>query len=317
MSSPQIVYGLTHAGLATNPFCYTPETQYGVKKTASPVYTALAIPSDVVTTRDGVTIDVRQAGSHNIYGSQNAGLNYGLTIPIHPMNIAFLKYGTEPPNYTTPAGTSAESVQFLMKYKRATGSTTYTDHFVFYLGCKPNTTNISISAQGLVEASMEWRPRQITTPSAVANGGLTTPTIPTFSSISGPVFQDSDGGNLPLYVNGVQYAVNNFEINWNNNLIAEAYNGSGLVDAEIIGGIEITGSFTTPEGQDLLLEGMMDNLAQAGTSGKYIVKPGAMVINWTGMQLIGDSGANFEGTPTQSLKHTYAFKCATAGLTTT
>jgi len=311
----QIAFPLTHAGLGTNPFCWTPEVTFGTLKTASPVYTAVAITQDVTPTIDGVSIDVRQMGSHTVYGIQDAGVNYGFTIPVHPMNITFLKYGTEPPNYTTPAGTSAESLQFLIKYKQATGTAAMSDHYMFALGCRPDTTNISISAQSLVEASMTWGVRQWTTPVSTANGGLTTPTIPDFSGITGPVFQDSDGGAKPLTINSVPYAVNNFTINWNNNLIRDSFNGSGLVDALTVGAIDITGSFTTPVGQDLLLEAIMNSLTQGGVTFSYKVKTGAMFINGTGMVLTSDATA-FEGAPTSTRKHTYNFKCATAGLAT-
>jgi len=313
MSTPQLAFPLTHAGLGTNPFCFTSEASFGVLKTASPVYTAVAITQDVTPTIDGVSIDVRQMGSHRVYGIQDAGVNYGFTMPVHPMDINFLKYGTEPPNYDTPAGTSAESLQFLIKYKQAEGTVGMSDHYMFALGCRPDTTNISISAQALVEASMTWGVREWTIPST--SSGLTTPTIPDFSGITGTVFQDSDGGVKPLTINSIPYAVNNFTINWNNNLIRDSFNGSGLVDALTVGAIDITGSFTTPVGQDLLLETRMASLTQAGVTFKYKVKTGAMFINGTGMVLTSDATA-FEGSPTSTRKHVYNFKCATAGLST-
>ena len=312
-TTPQLAFPLTHAGLGTNPFCYTPEVNFGVLKTASPVYTAVAITQDVVPSIDGVSIDVRQAGSHDVYAIQPAGINYGITVPIHPLDIGFISYGTSLPNYTTPAGTPAESLQFLIKYKQATGTAGMADHYVYFLGCRPNTTNISISAQALVEVSMEWGVRQITTASQTS--GLTTPTIPTFASITGPVFQDSDGGNKPLRLNGIDYAVNNFTINWNNNLIRDAFNGSGLVEALTVGGREITGSFVTPVGQDLLLETKMNTVNQTGVTMRYQVKSGVFIINATGVVLTSDDNP-FMGAPTATQKHTYNFKAASASIGT-
>lgn len=313
MSAPQIQFPLTHAGLGTNPFCYTPETQFGVLKTASPTYSTVAITQDVVPTDDGVSIDIRQMGSHQVYGIQNAGKNYGFTIPVHPQNIGFLAYGCNPPNYTTPAGTSAESLQFLIKYKQAQGTVGMQDHYVWFLGCRPDTTTVTISAQSLVEASMTWGCREITKP--VTTSTLVTPTIPTFASVTGPVLQDSDGGVKPLKLNGIDYAVNNFTITWNNNLIRDSFNGSGLVDALTIGGIEISGSFTTPVGQDLLLETRMADLNQVGMPAIYKVKTGVMMINMTGMLLQADA-QTYEGAPTSTRKHTYSFKCSDATIAT-
>jgi len=313
--TPQLAFPLTHAGTAKNPFAWTVETTWATKKTASPTYTAIAVAGDVTPTIDGIPIDVRQAGAHTLYGIQGGGVNYGFSLNIHPMNITFLKYGTEPPNYDTPAGTSAESLQFLMKYKQATGTAGMSDHYVFWLGCRPNTTTISVSAQGLVEASMDWRARQMLAPDATANGGLTTPTIPDFTGITGPVLQDSDSGGKPLSVNGVPYACNPFSITWNNNLIVDPFNGTGLVEALTVGGIEITGNFTTPVGQDLLLENRMALLNQTGVNLDYTFKSGTMVLHCTGAVLTSNSSP-WEGQPTNTKKNAFNFKCKTAALAT-
>jgi len=305
----QIAFPLTHAGTATNPFAFTNETTFRTKKTASPVYTAVAITQDITPSFDGKNLDVRQAGSHLLYGAQNAGVDYGFTVAVHPKDTPFLKYGTEPPNYVTPAGTSAESLQFVTIYKQATGTAGMLDHYMFFLGCKPDTTTISVSAQSLVEASMTWGVGEIPPPSS--SSGLTTPTFPTFASITGPVFQDSDGGTKPLTINSVPYAVNPFSITWNNNLIRDAFNGSGLVDALTVGAISITGSLSTPVGQDLLLETRMADVAQTGVVAKYVVKTGVCVINMTGFVLTSNARP-MEGAPTNTLKNTFSFKCATA-----
>jgi Phage tail tube protein len=310
----QIAFPLTHAGVGLNPLCYIQEVTFGTKITASPSYTAVPITGDLTPTIDGVSIDVRQMGNHDVYGIQNAGINYGFTAAINPLNTTFIKIGTELPNYTTPAGTSAASYQFLIGYKQATGTVGMGDYYLFLLGCKPDTTTITVSAQSLVEASMTWGVRQIPKP-ILAPGGLTTPTIPTFASITGPVFQDSDGGVKPLLYNAISYAVNNFTITWNNHLIRDGFNGSGLVDALTVGGREITGSFTTPVGQDLLMETAMESLTQAGVTMKYTVKAGVFVITMNNVLLQTDSNP-FEGSPTNTMKHTYTFKCASASIGT-
>jgi Phage tail tube protein len=313
MSTPQLAFPLVTSASATTPFCYTPETTFAIKKTASPVYTAVAVAGDVTPSIDGVPIPVPIAGSHLKYQIAAGGHNYGFTVALHPLNINFLKYGTEVPNYTTPAGTSAESLQFLMQYQQALGTASYNTVYMFFLGARPVTTNISVSAQGLVEASMEWRCREITVPAT--SSGLTTPTIPTFASITGPVFQDSDAPNKPFVWNGTGYAVNNFEVNWNNNTNAEPFNGSDLADAVTIGGIDVTGSFTTPVGQDLTLEAAMAQEAPTGADVSYTFKTGQMVCNIDGMILTADDRP-FTGSPGESMKHTYSFTATKASLGT-
>src|SRR6187397_303073 len=170
----QIAFPLTHAANVEVPFSYIEEATFGTLP-ASPTFVATKITTGLTPRMDDMEMDVRQLGSHLLYGQSTGGHTYGFGLTYNPINLPFLKYGTEPPNYTTPAGTSAESLQFLMKYKQPLGTLAMTDHYVFWLGCRPNTTTISVSAQQLVEASMEWRAREMLVPDATANGGLTTP----------------------------------------------------------------------------------------------------------------------------------------------
>jgi hypothetical protein len=98
-------------------------------------------------------------------------------------------------------------------------------------------------------------------------------------------------------------------------LIRDPFNGSGLVDALTVGAIDITGSFTTPVGQDLLLETKMADVGQTGVDFSYNYKAGSMVLTGEGMTLTSDATA-FEGAPTSTRKHTYSFKCTAASLGT-
>jgi Phage tail tube protein len=315
-TTPQLSFPLVTSASATNPFCYTVEAQFAVKKIASPVYNAIAVTGDVTPTVDGVPIPVPIAGRHDKYAIAIGGHNYGFSLNLHPLNTTFLKYGTELPNYATPAGTAAESLQFLMQYQQALGTNFYNTVFLFWLGCRPVSANVSISAQGLVEVTMEWSAREMTVPIQTANGGMTSPVIPTFASISGPVFQDSDAPNKPFVYNGVAYAVNQFEINWNWNTAAEPFNGSDLADAVTLGGLDVTGSFTTPVGQDLLLEAIMALEGQQGVDASYTVKVGSFVINMDGVVLTADDRP-FPGAPGESMKHTYSFTATRASIGTT
>lgn len=313
MSTPQLVFPLTTSASATNPFCYTVETQFATKKIASPAYIAVAVAGDVTPSIDGVPIPVPIAGQHQKYQIVGGGHNYGFTVAIHPLNITFLKYGTELPNYTTPAGTAAESLQFLMPYNQALGTASYNLVYMFFLGARPVSTNISVSAQGLVEASMEWRCREITVPTQTH--GLTTPSIPTLASVTGSVITDSDAPQKPLVIGSTGYAVNNFEINWNWNTAAEPFNGSDMADAVTLGGLDVTGSFTTPIGQDLNLENLMWQENPTGQDASYTFKVGAMVCNIDGMILTADDRP-FPGAPGESMKHAYSFTATKASLNT-
>src|SRR6185436_13619757 len=262
----------THSALIEKPFCSTPETAFGVTPTSSPIFTALAIVGEVVPKIDDIEIDIRQIGSHLKYasgGMQTAAHKYGFTIMLNPFAITNLQYGAAVPNYSTPTGTPAESLSFLLQYKQSLGAAALTTHFVLFKGCKCNTLNISVSAEGLVEVTMEWICREIITPIATANAGLTTPTIPDFASITTAALSNVDSGAKPLTIGGTAYAVNNWNIQWNNNLIPDPYIGTGLIEALNVGEIEITGSFVTPVGQDLLLETAINAFPQTGVAAVF------------------------------------------------
>ena len=308
----QIGFSLTHSGTMPNPFSYIEESTTFGTTPSSPTLTATKITQDIRPKLDNNEIDVRQVGSHLLYGMQSAGHTYGLGLTVHPFDIGFLKYGTEPPNYTTPTGTSAISLSFVLRYKQSTGTIGMIDHYIKFLGSKCNTTEISVSSQGLVEATQEWMNRDITLPSSTGPSGAT---WPTFASITTPALSNVDGGNKPMTINAVQYAVKDFRVQWNNNLIADQFSGSGLVDMLTVGAIDITGSFNTPTGQDLLLDTAMHDFPQTGVASNYLIKTGVMQIPMTGFKLLGDTPEGFSAGPTATNQHVYNYKCVSAGLT--
>jgi len=306
----QIAFPLTHSGTAEAPFSYIEETTFRTMP-SSPTLTAVKVVDQINPRIDNMEMDVRTIGSHYLYGMQSGGHTYGLGLTVHPFDLPFLKYGTNPPNYTTPTGTSAVSLAFAMKYRQALGTSAMTLHNIQFLGCKPNTTEISVSSQGLVEATMDWTVGEIKVPVAGDISGSTWPSAPT-----SPVLSNVDGGNKPLYIDSVQYAVKDFRISWNNNLIADTFSGSGLVDALTVGAVEITGSFNTPIGQSLALETAIHDFPQTGVTAKYVVKTGTMIINMTNFKLMTDAPEGWSAGPTATGQHAFTFKCSTATLDT-
>jgi hypothetical protein len=306
----QIAFPLTHSGTAEAPFSYIEETTFRTMP-ASPTLTAVKVVDQITPRIDNMEMDVRTIGSHYLYGMQSGGHTYGLGLTVHPFDLPFLKYGTNAPNYTTPTGTSASSVAFAMKYRQATGTAGMSLHNIKFLGCKPNTTEISISSQGLVEATMDWTVGEITTPVAGDISGATWPSQP-----SSPVLSNVDGGNKPLTIDGTTYAVKDFRISWNNNLIADTFSGSGKVDALTVGAVEITGSFNTPIGQSLALETAINTFPQTGVAASYKVKTGVMFINMTNFKLMTDAPEGWSAGPQSTAQHAFTFKCSTAELNT-
>ena len=307
-----ITFPLTHPGCA-EAFAYTAETTFRTKKTASPVYTAVGIVSEIRPRINDTEIDTRNLGNHLLYGQTTAFHSYGMTINCYPFDLPFLQLGSEPPNCTTGANTGTQ--QFIYKYKRAQGTAEQLSHYIFFLGCKMNTLEISVSSQGLVEATSDWIVGEITVPITTANGGLTTPTIPAFSATTTPALSNIDGGNTPFTIDSVAYPIKEFRINWNNNIIQDDFNGSGLVDQLTTGGIKHTGSFRTPEGKNLALETAIHDFPQSGVNASYTFKAGTMVCNMTGFKLVADDNPITSG-PTDTQKHSFNFECKTAVLAT-
>ena len=303
-----VTFPLAHAARA-EAFAFTSEDVFRTKKTASPVYTAVGIVSEIRPRINATEIDVRNLGSHLLYGQQTAFHSYGMTINCYPFSLPFLQLGSEPPNYTT--GQNVGTQQFVYKYKQAVGTSEARSHFMFFLGCKMNTLELSVSSQGLVEASTDWIVGEVTIPSE--SSGLTTPTIPDFSGITTPAISNIDGGNTPFTMDGVSYPIKEFRINWNNNIIADDFNGSGKVDQLTTGGIKHTGSFRVPVGKNLQLETFIHDFPQSGETASYVFKSGTMVCNMTELKLVADDNPITSG-PTDTMKHSFNFECKTAVL---
>lgn len=315
MVAPQIVFPLVTSATATNPFMYTEESTFALRKTASPVYTGVPIAGDLTIRQDGVPINVPIAGQHTIYRAQSAGKNYTLSFPIHPLSIAFIKYGIEVPNYNTPAGNINTSLQFLYKYKQAMGTAQLHDAWLYFLGCRASTTTLTQTAQSLLEATMEFLVREIEVP-AMDTAPVTSPTYANFSDFSGPVFQDSDGGNLPLTIGGVQYPTDNFTVSIAQGTFAKPYNGSGLADAILPGQYIATGTFNIPIGQDIAQETAFAAANQTPVTVKYTFKTGVMVITLTNTILTANDRSVLT-VPTEPMSNGFSFQSTVAALGTT
>jgi Phage tail tube protein len=307
-----LAYPLTGAWEVLMPFCSTPEVTYRTTPTASPAFTAWAVVEDVSITEGDEEIDVRQIGSNDLYGMVTAFHNYGFSMKVHPFAITQLQYGSEKP---VGAGTSFESLSFALKYRQAEGTSAMNTYYRLFKGCKMNQLTISVSAKGLVECDTDWIVGEVTVASQAANAGLTTPTFPTFASITSAPISNLDGGNNPFTFNSLPRPVQEFSITWNNNLIPDAFAGSGYLDALTTGQREVTGTFTTPVGNDLVLETAVHDFPQLAVPGKYVFKTGVMVANITGMKVLGSSPA-FSSTANETLKHTFNWKAANAVLAT-
>jgi hypothetical protein len=312
----QIAFPLVTSAAATNPFCWVeePAGAFGVKVTASPNFNAVAVAENVMGRIQNTMLDIFTAGSFYKYSQQTGGQNFPFTIAVQPQNINFIKIGTNPPDLTTPTGTSAASYQFLMKYKQSLGTAQLVDTFMHFLGCRPRTTNITVSPQQKISVTMEWVAREIQISTAV-NGGMTTPVIPTLASVTGPVLVDSDAGALPLTINALPYPTDGFTVNVDTGLIAKPYNGSGKIDASFPGTYKITGNINPPLGAQGITLLTLATSSQVGVTAKYNFKTGVMVGNMTGF-VLGDVERNFPGNADSFLELPSTFECSGFNLAT-
>ena len=314
MPTPQIVFPLVTSATATNPFMYTEETTFALRKTASPTYIGVPIAGDLSIKQDNTPINVPIAGQHTLYRAQAAGQNYTLSFPIHPLSITFLKYGIEVPNYNTLAGNINTPLQFLYKYKQALGTAQLHDTWLYFLGCRAATTTLTQTAQSLLEANMEFLVREIEVPVA-DTAPVTTPTYANFTDFSGPVFQDSDGGTLPLSIGGVSYPTDNFTVSVSQGTFAKPYNGSGLADAILPGQYLVTGSFNIPIGQNLTQETAAAAANQTPVTVKYTFKTGVMVITLSNTILTANDRSVLTA-PTEPMSNSFSFQSTVAALGT-
>ena len=312
----QINFPLVTGAAATNPLSWIvePADAFGVKITASPSYTAVAVAENVSARIENVMLDIFQAGSHFKYSQQTGGQNFPFTIAVQPQDINFIKIGTNAPvaaSAGTTAGLSASSYQFVIKYKQSLGTAALVDTYLFLLGCRPRTTNITVSPQQKVSVTMEWVARDIDI-STATNGGTTSPTIPTLASITGPVIVDSDAGSLPLTIDSKTYPTDGFTLNCDTGLIAKPYNGSGLIDASYPGTFKFTGNVNIPVGAHGVDIETLALASQTGVTASYLFKTGVMKANMTGFTL-GSGERTFPGNADSFLENPFSFEAS--GLT--
>ena len=306
----QIDYPLTTSSQQTYPFAYVtePANAYGVKVTASPTYLPVNIAGDITPTRSGVKIPVRMAGSYYQYSRQSAGHDYDFSMDIKPQAIGMLKYGTDP--IANPL-----SLQFVAVSQQAQGTSSLNTYYTFFTGARLNSVSLSSTGRDLLNATTEVWCRDITVETQTS--GLTTPTFPTFASVTGDVLSNVDSDYKPFKLGSTRYGLQEFSINWNNNLIRVPMIGAeqGLVEQIVQGPIEITGEIKIPVGGSLTFETLAHDFPETPQAASFIFKNGTMVVNMTGWQTESlDNPIPAQPSDIKSL--TIPFSCSTASLGT-
>ena len=217
------------------------------------------------------------AGSYYQYSNVSAGHDYDFSMDIKPTDIGILKYGTDP--IANPL-----SLQFVAVSQQAQGTASLNTYYTFFTGGSINSVSLTSTGRELVNASCEVWCRDITVESQTS--GLTTPTFPTFASITEQPLSNVDSGYKPFKLGATNYALQEFSITWNNNLIRVPMIGAeqGLVEQIVQGPITVSGSIKLPVGSSLTFETLAHDFPEAGSTASMIMKPANMVVNMTNWQ---------------------------------
>lgn len=308
----QIPYPVATSSDQTYPVQYIEEVTYGVLVTASPTYVPVKVAGDLTPKIDGLELPVRQAGSYTRYSSQSAGHDYGFTLNLSPTEIGIMKYGAN------GVANKDKSIQIPIVYDQAASSTatTLSTHYMYALGAKCNSLTLSSAGRTLLTATSEWICREWTKPTQTS--GLTSPVFTTFGSYSDAVLSNVDSGNLPLTIGSTTYGVSDFSITWNNNLFPVNLIGSdeGMIEALKLGPIDITGSFSTPVGANLIIEALAHDFPQIGASATMKFKTANMILTMSQFKIMGRDSPIL-AQPTAIRMNTVPFECSTATLATT
>ena len=279
-------YQLTAGFNLTRPFQYAAEAGYGTIDTSSPVFTPIAITSSIKLRVDNKTFDIAQVGQEELYSILSTGHDFGFSVDVYPFSLPTLKYGSESPNYGTPAGTAAESLTFLISMIMAKDSDgTWAEHFMLLPGSIMTGLEISVDSDSAVKATMTWMCQQITPPNVTApNPALTTPDYAEFSDVTGAAISHLDiGDDTPLELDGTGYPVKMARLNWANNVETNRFANSDLINSALMTSRLMTGSFSTGFGLDHDLQALIRD--KVPVDGKMKFKTGALVATLADVQL--------------------------------
>jgi len=296
-------YQLTAGFNLEKPFCYSPEATYGNIDLTSPVYTPIAITSNIKLRIDNKTVDIAQVGMEELYNIISTGHDFGFSVSVFPFDLPLLKYGSESPNYATPAGTAAESLTFLIQMivaKDADGL--WGTHFIKIPGSVMTSLEMTLDSDGAVMANTSWLCQQIEPLSLTS--GLTTPDLPDFADITGNAISHLDvGDDLPLEIDVNGYPIKQARLQWNNTVETTRFVNSDLINSALMTSRLMTGSFSTGFGLDHDLQAILRDRIQY--DGKLKFKTGAMVATLEGIMLTNSEPELSTGVMVPD----YNFKC--------
>lgn len=309
----QINFPLTTPANMTRYVMWHEDAVYGDLDTASPAYTALFGVNKIHLRSDVDAELFYEAGSgYTWYAVVDKGRNFTVDMDFSVAQIAELQHWTTLPNFGTPANTLAKSKTFLL-CRKINSSGTMTEAFQFLRHTYPTSLEFTLAQSALINGKVTLVPRLISTPIFTANGGLTTPTLPSLGSISLPIWRHIDAGNNALTINAINYPLQTMTVRYTQGMVFDRAYGSELVDAGTLGTLVVNGTFTSKSFFDTVMEGKVETgaLQTAGVAASVKMKSGSGTITFTKFTVKNlDQMINFGANETQ--ESTFDFEAQTA-----
>lgn len=231
---------------------YVEEATYGVTPT-SPTFLHPGPITDLSESLETQNIKYRQLGSRDIYSLIKSGEAYSFEIKFTPINANLINYGINLPAGT---GTIEKSLTFIKSQK-----INNVEMYTLYQGCKCDSIDYEITADGVHDVTMSFMAKNITTPSTTH--GLTTPTFA--SNPTSTPWTGFESGSNPLTLNSLNYDVPRFKFSVTNNLEAIRPNGELILKFLEPTNREVTFDFDTWVKDTVLLADTKSLTARAMT----------------------------------------------------
>lgn len=187
-----VEYTLTGGWQVQKQLAYVEETTYGTVPT-NPTFVNAGPIVDLTDSQETQAIKYRQIGSRDLYAMIKTGEAYSFDVTFNPLDTILLNYAINLPGIGSQ--NIGKSLSFI-KSAIINGTEMYT----IYKGCRANSIDVSITADGAVEVTASYIASDISVPSTTHGLGTvgsygTNPTLIPWTNLS--------GGQDPLRIGGV------------------------------------------------------------------------------------------------------------------
>ena len=186
----------------------TTAANYGVMPTSA-TFSAIGYNTQVEPSQNPDIQEINAVGYEDVQSYVMGKQQDAAKLTYNPVDSNFIKRGMNSVNWTTPAGTVAETFQLLYSILMNN-----VENFITLGGCRINTLKLSLSAGQPLKVDAEIWGQLLKAPTTVAPPG--TPVYAT--AVSGNPWNYSDGGTTPVTVGGANVPITDIEADISRNL---------------------------------------------------------------------------------------------------